>query len=867
MGSHLKKPQSFFQTLSIVLHSRSPMFLCWGPEYILFYNDAYRPFLERYGIHPVALGRPAGQVWPEVWSAIKPLVDQVLSSGEGTSNDHKLLPVYKNGQREERVWNFSYNPVYDESGRPAGVLGTCNETRVEIQHLGHEYERYKRILDSLTATMAILDRQGNIITYNEAWNTFGKENGAAGGEIEENYLEICRTTHETEGLQIAEGIEKVLSGELDIFNLDYPRGTSKEERWFRARISPLNIGETITEVVISYQDISERKRVEQLSQKALHEKQKILDASLDVICSFDVDARFIQVSKACREVWGYEPEELLGIGYLDLVHPDDHAKTIAIASRIGAGEEIRNFENRYLRKDGSIVPMVWSARQDMEEDVMYCIARDATEKKEAERQSVAYTTKIRKILESITDGFFTLNQEWEVISWNREAERLLGFSKEEIIGKNFWQVYEEAQFLQFYTEYHRAVTDQVSVHFVEYLPSRDAWFDVSGYPTEDGLLVFFKDITLRKRVDEQIRIAKERYDLMAKATHDAIWDWDLSTNEIRWGDGYRTLFGYDVKDEITTSDSWSGHIHPDDISYVTKGIDRTLFSPEAVQWKDVYRFIKADGTYATVLDRGFVIRYHDGTPLRMIGAMQDITVQKVREQEMEQLIRELTQTNFDLRQFSFITSHNFRAPLCNLLGLLDLMEDIPITEPALQEIMKGFKSSTVALNETINDLNNILMIKERPSKEKENIRIGEVFEKIYNQILIPINEAEAEIEFDDQEVSMVYFNRPCLESIFMNLLTNAIKYRSFARKLKVQIHTQVVGDSVLLLFQDNGIGLDVQRYQSRLFGLYQRFHDRPDSKGLGLYLIKSQIITLGGEIEINSQVDLGTTFKITFTNS
>src|ERR1700744_1598003 len=107
-------PQSLRTTLSILLNSKFPMFLWWGPELICFYNDAYRPSLGENGKHPEILGMPAPQAWPEIWDAIKPLIDQVVNGGEGTWAEDQLIPIYRNGKMEDVYWTFSYSPVHAE---------------------------------------------------------------------------------------------------------------------------------------------------------------------------------------------------------------------------------------------------------------------------------------------------------------------------------------------------------------------------------------------------------------------------------------------------------------------------------------------------------------------------------------------------------------------------------------------------------------------------------------------------------------------------------------------------------------------------------------------------------------------------------
>lgn len=132
LGDISEWPQSLCITLSIILHSKFPMFLFWGPDHICFYNDAYRPSLGNNGKHPVILGICGVEAWAETWHIIKPLIDQVMSGGEGTWSEDQLIPIYRNGTIEDVYWTFSYSPVNDGSGKVAGVFVTCTETTSKV---------------------------------------------------------------------------------------------------------------------------------------------------------------------------------------------------------------------------------------------------------------------------------------------------------------------------------------------------------------------------------------------------------------------------------------------------------------------------------------------------------------------------------------------------------------------------------------------------------------------------------------------------------------------------------------------------------------------------------------------------------------
>lgn len=499
-----------------------------------------------------------------------------------------------------------------------------------------------------------------------------------------------------------------------------------------------------------------------------------------------------------------------------------------------------------------------------------------------------------------------------------------------------------------------------------------------------------------KKTNKEIKESNEKYNIVAKATSDTIWDWKIQDNSISWNKGIESVFGYSPEDVGKSSDWWFDKIHPEDSIKMSVKL-YSFIEQKTENWQDQYRFRCADNTYKYVLDRGFLLKDDNGKAIRMIGAIQDITKQKEEEQrlklletvitqskdsiiitepdsenltipkiiyanpaftnmsgyesdeilgktpaifkginsdeqeysklinaikekkeclieiisykksneeywvrfsmipiynsenqvshwisiqrditeeknqekEKEQLIRELTQNNKDLKQFSYITSHNLRAPLSNLIGLLNLIEDIPNDNQELKELkelISGFSKSTHLLNDTINDLAKVMIIKDNPSIQKEEILLNVIFENVFCQLNSQIELYKPIIKLDFEKATTLYVNKAYIESILMNLLTNSIKYKSENRKLNISIATSQLNDAVILTFKDNGIGIDLERNKDKVFGLYQRFHNYPDSKGLGLYLVKSQVETMGGIIDIESQVNKGTIFTLIFKN-
>jgi PAS domain S-box-containing protein len=243
----------------------------------------------------------------------------------------------------------------------------------------------------------------------------------------------------------------------------------------------------------------------------------------------------------------------------------------------------------------------------------------------------------------------------------------------------------------------------------------------------------------------------------------------------------------------------------------------------------------------------------------------DISERKNHEKEREMLIQELTKSNTELKQFSYITSHNMRAPLTNMLTILDLIDRETIHSGETLEMLDAMESATNHLNETLNDLIQILIVKGNSSIQCVELGLNDSLETVEKSIGSIIAERNARIE-TSFEAPTVLFDPKYLESIFLNLITNSIKYSRPQVPPIIHISSFLDKDEVVLKFKDNGRGFDLEKVKNRIFGLYQRFHNNSDSKGVGLYLVHSQITSLGGSIEVQSEVDKGTTFTLRFKN-
>lgn len=259
------------------------------------------------------------------------------------------------------------------------------------------------------------------------------------------------------------------------------------------------------------------------------------------------------------------------------------------------------------------------------------------EQRVLERTNDLLTSKnnIEEILLRIDDGFISLDKNWCYTYINKAAGELIHHDPSSLIGKNVWEVFPGAVGSSTYDIFHQVMAEKKYQYNQDCYAPLDLWQENHVYPSADGISVFIRDITERKRKERELEESHQRFEFVTKATSDTIWDWDLASDEMYWGAGMQTVFGYSTS-QLKSTSFWNSKLHAEDRDRVIKHLDEVI-AGTGDKWTDEYRFLKADGAFAYVADRGFVIRDDNGNATRMVGAVQDISKRKEEENRLKLL--------------------------------------------------------------------------------------------------------------------------------------------------------------------------------------------------------------------------------------
>lgn len=383
---------------------------------------------------------------------------------------------------------------------------------------------------------------------------------------------------------------------------------------------------------------------------------------------------------------------------------------------------------------------------------------------------------------------------------------------------------------------------------------------------DNGDVNFFgkiTDITVYKEQELRLKLSEERYFFALEASSEGIWDYDVRNKTVFYSSQTMKILGFEPVDTIDSISFWESRIHPDDIAKCFRDTQDHI-DGKTPYYENTQRILTKNGGYKWIKSRGKIIeRDENNLPLRIIGTNTDFSLVKEKEENLIQTLHIVEEQNSRLLNFAHIVSHNLRSHSGNIEMLLNIIEEEQ-GEDFISESYSYLRSSSKALSQTIEHLKELVEIQTELIHKKENLNLNEFLAKTLDILADEISKNKVIIQNSISENETLTYNPAYLESILLNFTTNAIRYSHPDRTPVISYSISKDNTQKVLKISDNGLGINLEKYGKKLFGMYKTFHKHRDSRGIGLFITKNQIEAMGGSVQVSSEVGVGTTFKIYF---
>lgn len=382
------------------------------------------------------------------------------------------------------------------------------------------------------------------------------------------------------------------------------------------------------------------------------------------------------------------------------------------------------------------------------------------------------------------------------------------------------------------------------------------------HPAIQGFVLHYRDNTKLVKTNKKLVESREHLSLALKGAEIGVWDWDIVSGNMFYDRTWGEMLGFKPYEMRYDEDFWESLIHPDDKAEAKEKLEAHLRGETNI-YEHEYRICTKSGTYKWILDKGQVITWdEDGNPLRAAGIHQDIDSRKQAEEALIERTEALQKLNLQLEQFAYITSHDVRAPMSNLLGLIDLMDFDKNTVAENKNIWRMLKHSISDLHLSMENVEKMFSTTRMQVEKPVEVNLSSMIKEVLSTYNSSLQAANAQVIINTESAEIINYPPSHLQGFLHNLISNAIKFRHPDRPLKLEISSGREKNYLSLSIQDNGRGLDLEKYGQRLFNIHERFHSDVFGKGLGLFMLKKQVSMLGGDIRVNSEVDKGSCFTL-----
>ncbi|QHL87170.1 PAS domain S-box protein [Nibribacter ruber] len=614
-------------------------------------------------------------------------------------------------------------------------------------------------------------------------------------------------------------------------------------------------------------DISLQQEVKEQLRRQNQMHQVLAQQGADLLALLDQNAIFTYSGGSTDKILGYAPEDLVGKSVFDILHHQDVPIAQEALQQLSQNKQVHISDIRIKTSTGEYKWLEATATNYLDHPYLNSLvltSRDVTERVMSKQRLQEREQHFRSLFDNSPDMIVFESKDGKILDANPAFLQYFNLTKEEILHCTFSQFLPVEAAAQCQGFLQQAAGGQ-NVSFTleaDIPPFGLKVFEVSKLPVVQptgitGVYSVLKDVTDRDLARQEL----EKLSLVASKTTNGVVIMNAEGLTEWVNGGFTYLTGYTAEDILGQRPG--NLLLGKDTDAVTvfhmreKMTQPVPFSVEILNYKKTGESIWFNIDFTPVLnDKGEIIKH--------IAIQTDITYRKEVEKEQMLLTRELYEQNRDLQQFTYIVSHNLRAPVANALGLAALLLNLEKDTAIFNESLAKLKTSVIQIDSVLKDLNLILSIRDhKNTSEQQKVNLARQCQQMATALREPLESSQATLITQVPEDLCVNGNEAYLFSIFYNLLSNAIKYRSPDRALQIEVKAeQKEGGQTTVSFTDNGLGFDVKRVEPHLFKLYKRFHKNAEGKGIGLFLVKTHVESMGGQIEVFSEVNKGTTFLI-----
>ena len=631
-----------------------------------------------------------------------------------------------------------------------------------------------------------------------------------------------------------------------------------ELRWLEITLNTYRQGDAKI-YIVNARDITERKLSYLVHAEREQRLQVLFDSDSTLAVFQTTDGLILDANPAQLAFLKKEKQEVLNRPLIDFLPAEVRPLISRMQLEVAHGVKVQ-FETK-VQFEGEEERIMKATKTPLmvEGDLIgvYCTMQDITEITTAQRLIKQQAARLNMVMKSINDGFFSVDHEWKLTYLNNEAERLLGISRENALGINLWCLFPWRIGSSLQQKFQQAIATGETMRFDTYSERRQLWLELKVYPFAEGLSVFFTDITKRVEAEKQLKLMA----LVARGTDNSVVVTDAQ-GRVEWvNEAFTKHTGYDLDElrgRVPDSVLHGPETDPAMVSYIQERMQRPLpFSATILNYN------KSGKKLWFAMDTTPI--YDETNQLtQFVSIQQDITFRKEAEASQATMTQDLYRHNRDLQQFTYVISHNLRAPLANALGLATVLTKMDKNSGVFATALTNLRLSMVQADNVLKDLNLVLSIRDKKDMQAmESLALKNICQQAIRDLEEPLRGCDGKVVLNVEDQLMTRGNRAYLYSIFYNLLSNSIKYRSEERTLRVDIVccTGAHGGPTIT-FTDNGSGFDRFKAGSDVFQLYKRFHTNHRGRGIGLFLVKTHVEAMGGKIEVTSEVNFGTCFTI-----